>query len=60
MAMTVGFWVIPVILTAVTAFWPVDKGADHYGAASTLVTGAKLIIILSIWLVFFAVSYFLG
>lgn len=58
MTLTIGLWVIPVILTAVAALWPVDKGSDHYGAASLLVGGAKMIIILAIWLVFFAVSYF--
>lgn len=58
MTITIGIWIVPVILTAVAIFWPFDKGSDAYGVGSMMEIGLKLPIVLFVWLVFFAVSYF--
>jgi hypothetical protein len=58
MTLTIGAWAIPAILTVVAIFWPFDKAGDTYGIGSLMELALKVPVILFVWLVFFALSYF--
>ena len=56
LSLTIGIWIIPVILTAVILLWPSDTGSDVYGVGSVISGVLKLIALLVVWLLYFMVT----
>lgn len=61
MTITIGFWIIPAIITAFFLFWPMPKSsAGMFGNMGAVISSLfRIIGLLFVWMAYFAIMYFL-
>lgn len=59
MTITLGYWMIPIIITAIVCFWPVEKLNDDLGVKALIEGVVKIIATLVVWLIYFAILAFI-